>query len=223
MSAAALCRERNTFVSPTACLDGIGALQMPDAGIWRPVRLECWSGSRLEDVRIHQEHQENGVRLSVDIRPAGDAAGLTAAGAGCVAPGGHRPAIGNGRKRRGDCLERPCGAAAALVASRLRRQPLYRLLITLYAGGEAVDRQEKRIGLRTLTVSRKPDDYGEEFAFVVNGIKIFSMGADYIPEDSLYGRMTAGKTRRLLEDCVKANYNTIRVWGGGYYPPGVVF
>lgn len=193
--------------------------QMPDAGIWRPVRLECWSGSRLEDVRIHQEHQENGVRLSVDIRPAGDAAGLTAA-VQVVSPQGDTVLQSETEEKDGviawsGLVEQP----QLWWPHGYGGQPLYRLLITLYAGGEAVDRQEKRIGLRTLTVSRKPDDYGEEFAFVVNGIKIFSMGADYIPEDSLYGRMTAGKTRRLLEDCVKANYNTIRVWGGGYYPP----
>ena len=31
----------------------------------------------------------------------------------------------------------------------------------------------------------KKDEYGEEFAAVVNGVKIFSMGADYIPEDNI--------------------------------------
>ena len=30
--------------------------------------------------------------------------------------------------------------------------------------------------------------------------------ADYIPEDNIFSRVTA-------------NFNTIRVWGGGYYPP----
>lgn len=44
------------------------------------------------------------------------------------------------------------------------------------------------------------------------------MGADYIPEDNILSRVTPSRTRRLLEDCVAANYNTVRVWGGGYYP-----
>ena len=49
----------------------------------------------------------------------------------------------------------------------------------------AFGRVEKRIGLRTVTVSTKEDQYGEEFCFVVNGYKIFSMGADYIPQDNV--------------------------------------
>lgn len=44
------------------------------------------------------------------------------------------------------------------------------------------------------------------------------MGADYIPEEHLLGRRCEEKTRRLLEDCRLANFNVIRVWGGGFYP-----
>ena len=44
------------------------------------------------------------------------------------------------------------------------------------------------------------------------------MGADYIPEDHLLGRVTPETTRALLEKSKWANFNAIRVWGGGYYP-----
>ena len=44
------------------------------------------------------------------------------------------------------------------------------------------------------------------------------MGADYIPEEHLLGRSSPERTRQLLEDCKLANYNVIRVWGGGFYP-----
>jgi beta-mannosidase len=44
------------------------------------------------------------------------------------------------------------------------------------------------------------------------------MGADYIPEDHLLGRVTPETTRTLLEKAKWANFNSIRVWGGGYYP-----
>ena len=44
------------------------------------------------------------------------------------------------------------------------------------------------------------------------------MGADYIPEDHLLGRVTPKTTRTLLEKAKWANFNAIRVWGGGYYP-----
>ncbi len=44
------------------------------------------------------------------------------------------------------------------------------------------------------------------------------MGADYIPEEHLLGKRSREKTRQLLEDCKRANFNVIRVWGGGFYP-----
>ena len=47
---------------------------------------------------------------------------------------------------------------------------------------------------------------------------LFCMGGDYIPEEHLLGRRSEEKTRQLLLDCKRANFNVIRVWGGGFYP-----
>ncbi|MCD7955020.1 MAG: glycoside hydrolase family 2 protein [Lachnospiraceae bacterium] len=81
-----------------------------------------------------------------------------------------------------------------------------------------LDTWTRRIGLRTMTMHREKDQWGESFACQVNGVDIFSMGADYIPEDHLLGRVTEQTTRTLLEKAKWANFNAIRVWGGGYYP-----
>lgn len=98
-------------------------------------------------------------------------------------------------------------------------QPLYRAEVTLVDGdGQVLDIWSRRIGLRTMTMNREKDQWGECFAHEVNGVKIFAMGADYIPEDNILSRVTPERTRRLLEDAVAANHNCIRVWGGGYYP-----
>lgn len=98
-------------------------------------------------------------------------------------------------------------------------QPLYCAQVTLLdENGAVLDQWSRRIGLRTLTVNRDRDEWGECFAHEVNGVKIFAMGADYIPEDNIFSRITPERTRRLLEDAAAANYNCIRVWGGGYYP-----
>ena len=99
------------------------------------------------------------------------------------------------------------------------KQPLYTVKVTLKdENGEVLDVWERRIGLRTCTVSTEKDEWGSEFCFVVNGVKVFAMGADYIPEDHLLGRVNPEVTRKLLDKAVFANYNSIRVWGGGYYP-----
>ena len=120
-------------------------------------------------------------------------------------PGSYCPAASPRRKRWG-----PNGYGP---------QPLYELLIRLENPDERLVQEEKKtIGLRTLTVSREKDQWGREFAFTVNGVKIFAMGANYIPEDCVYSRITKERQAYLLEWAGRANFNCIRVWGGGYYP-----
>lgn len=99
------------------------------------------------------------------------------------------------------------------------KQPLYRAEVKLIGeNGTLLDRWNRRIGLRTMTINTQADEWGECFAHEVNGVKIFAMGADYIPEDNILSRVTKERTSRLLQDAVAANYNCVRVWGGGYYP-----
>src|SRR5699024_11751732 len=76
---------------------------------------------------------------------------------------------------------------------------------------------------RTMTMYVEKDQWGESFAHMVNGVTYFAMGGDYIPEEHLLGRLSSQKRRRLLEDARLANFNSIRVWGGGYYPDDEFF
>ena len=98
------------------------------------------------------------------------------------------------------------------------KQNLYTVTVNIYDGEHLLDSMTRRVGIRTITMDRTPDKWGERFCVRVNGVNIFAMGADYIPEDHLLGRVTPETTRKLLEKAVFANFNSIRVWGGGYYP-----
>lgn len=181
--------------------------RLPDAGIWRPIFLRTWDTARLENALMLQAHHDGVV--DVTIRP--EIAGESAWSAEITAPDG-------------EVLTLPETTATEQVIAiqnpqlwwpnGLGKQPLYRVTVRLATG----DTRTWRIGLRTMTVSREKDEWGEEFCHVVNGVKVFAMGADYIPEDNILARVTPERTRRLLEDCKAANFNAIRVWGGGYYP-----
>lgn len=103
-------------------------------------------------------------------------------------------------------------------ANGLGEHPLYTVETRLLTNGEETQIYKDRIGLRTFTVSRAKDQWGEEFAFMINGVKFFAMGADYIPEDCVYNRITRERMEYLVRSSVKAHYNCLRVWGGGYYP-----
>ena len=103
-------------------------------------------------------------------------------------------------------------------------QPLYTVKAELFdEAGSLLDVWERRIGLRTVTMNTDKDEWGNCFAHEVNGVKIFAMGADYIPEDNLFSRITKERTRKLLSDAAEANHNCIRIWGGGYYPDDYFF
>lgn len=181
--------------------------RLPDAGIWRPIFLRTWDTARLENALMLQAHHDGVV--DVTIRP--EIAGESAWSAEITAPDG-------------EVLTLPETTAAEQVITiehpqlwwpnGLGKQPLYRVTVRLATG----DTRVWRIGLRTMTVSREKDEWGEEFCHVVNGVKVFAMGADYIPEDNILARVMPERTHRLLEDCKAANFNAIRVWGGGYYP-----
>ena len=184
--------------------------RLPDAGIWRGVRIEFYD-SRLEEVRIHQDHKPDRAELEIRILTGAEQVAVELAD-----PDGTAIAemTGEAGKPVRLCVEQP----KLWWPNGLGDQPLYTLKITACSGGRTEDEKTLRIGLRTMTVSRKPDAWGESFALCCNGTDFFAMGGDYIPEDNLLTRMNREKTRRLLQDCRDCHFNTVRVWGGGIYP-----
>ena len=183
--------------------------RLPDAGIWREIRLEGIDQARLESVYVEQVHRDGKVTLNLRPDIDGCAEGCTLE-ATLTAPDGTVTAFEGGTLT----VEHP----QLWWPNGLGEHPLYTVNARLVANGREQDTWTGRIGLRTLTVSREKDEWGEEFCQMVNGVKVFAMGSDYIPEDNLLSRVTPERTRRLLEDAALANQNTIRVWGGGYYP-----
>ncbi len=186
--------------------------RLPDAGIWRDISLLGVDRARIRDVLVEQFHGDGQVTLRIHTHitrltdaPTETAVSVTAPDGTVLTGVGEHCEIGIADPQ----LWWPAGYG---------EQPLYRVEVVLSSGGEPLDAWNRRIGLRTMTVTREKRDYGETFSHCVNGVDVFAMGMDYIPEDNLLPRVTPARTRRLLEDARLANVNTIRVWGGGYYP-----
>lgn len=186
--------------------------RLPDAGIWRDISLLGVDTARIRDVLVKQFHEDGRAALEIDTHiirltdaPAEVRVSVTAPDGTLLTGAGETCRIEVPDPR----LWWPAGYGG---------QPLYRVEVELVSGGTRLDVWSRRIGLRTMTVSRVKSEHGESFSHCVNGVDIFAMGMDYIPEDNLLPRVTPERTRRLLEDARAANVNTIRVWGGGYYP-----
>lgn len=206
------CTQGFPFLRKAHCMSGWDwGPRLPDAGIWRSIALESVHTGRLLSVRIHQAHGREGVTLTFfpEIERYGE--GALSVRYSVETPDRRViPVQGDSVRIAQPQLWWPNGYGA---------QPLYTVRAELVdRDGRVVDTWARRIGLRTLTVDRSRDEWGESFAICVNGVSIFAMGADYIPEDNILRRITPERTRRLLEDAAAAHHNAIRVWGGGYYP-----
>ena len=228
--------EREIHAVPTGCWPGNQLVRkahcsfgwdwgpnLPDMGIWREVRLEAYTGLRLSEVQLHQELSEGEAVLTGVISLAGEEAKEPSAVRLCLYDG-------SGACVAQDFAPLKEGQRRAEITLHVKEPKLwwpamygepyvYRAVVTLEnSKASARERVEKTIGFRTLTVSRERDAYGREFCFVVNGVKIFAMGADWIPEDACIPSVTEERISYLLDSALRANMNCLRVWGGGYYP-----
>lgn len=186
--------------------------RLPDGGIFRGVSLTSYRYGRIHSWYVKQYHNPGEVVLSFDTE---------------IEQYGNMPL-----KKKitvcapdGQIFESDYGEDIVITNPKLwwpngyGNQPLYEITVRLFTEeGEVVDEQVKRIGLRSMKMKLQKDAFGESFYHEVNGVAIFAMGADYIPEDNLLGRRSRERTYQLLKRAKETNANCIRVWGGGYYP-----
>lgn len=192
--------------------------QLPDLGIWKNIYIEPIFDGKVTDFYVEQFHKEGDVTLSVQVETE------------CAEPSDLFQ-VHLYLKDETDRLvyEETRGLYPQQTftfqvenpelwwPNGYGRQPLYELGVLLTKENNVISSKIKKIGLRTLTIQKEKDGYGESFGFNINGIVIFATGANYIPEDNLLGRTSKERTKKLLESCIRANYNCIRIWGGGNY------
>ncbi|MFF5920781.1 glycoside hydrolase family 2 protein [Streptomyces flavochromogenes] len=186
------------------------------AGMWRPVRIERWSTARLAEVRPLVTVDDTTGHLELRIRAARTESGtdrpltLRATVAGVV---GETSFEGTETVLRLEVPEPelwwPRGYGS---------QPLYGLDVELLdEDGAPLDSWSRRIGFRDVTVDRSADAHGTGFTFVVNGVRIFARGVNWIPDDVLPSRVTPERYRARLTQAAAANIDLVRIWGGGIY------
>lgn len=193
---------------------------LPPSGITGNITIEGFSKAYIEDVEIIQQHGD-GVMLKVftDIQ--------------CLNYKGLKllikvsdPQMNIVYQEKIPINELRTAAEVEIAQPQLwfpngfeskRTQRLYTVEVSILYLDCAVDTKEYSIGLRTITLDTKPDEYGAQFAFFVNGVRIFAKGGNWIPSDSFVTRISDEKLEYLIKSCADANMNMIRIWGGGYY------
>lgn len=181
--------------------------RIPDMGIWKDVYLKDLSTPEILDIEILQRHFDGNVSLTVNAQTDSNCE----INIEIIAPNGNKFSAYNNKET---IIENPL----LWWPNGYGEQNLYTITVIAIVDGNIVDTKVKKIGLREIELIREPDEYGESFYHRVNGVSIFAMGACYVPEDNIMSRITKQRTEELMDKCLFANFNCIRVWGGGNYP-----
>lgn len=187
--------------------------QLPDTGIYEEPEIIAYDDIRLDNIWVRQNHSLGTNKVGLKVFTQG--VGIVDATITVKVTDPEGDVVYEGPEYNEIEIEDP----ELWWPNGYGEQPLYTVTVTAsdYYKKE-VNVLETRVGIRSLYVSRKSDEWGKEFAFVCNGVKIFARGADYIPSDCYLGRIDKDVIKRDIDAALFANYNCLRVWGGGFYP-----
>ncbi|MCI9142443.1 MAG: glycoside hydrolase family 2 protein [Lachnospiraceae bacterium] len=205
-----------TVLRKAACMFGWDwGLSLPDSGIWRNIRIEGYEKGRIDTTIISQEHLNE--KVLVKAKPV------------CRGTEGllFRMTLFGPEGEKLGVKECPAGNTVCFEVEQPRlwwpsgygEQPLYILLTELMTGDCVLDHRSQKIGLRQIELDRSDDEDGSKYSFTVNQIPVFCRGENMIIEDSVVTRTDRGRYQNMIENCLRSNVNSIRVWGGAYYPP----
>lgn len=98
-------------------------------------------------------------------------------------------------------------------------QPLSTVTARLTTEGWLVGEATRRVGFRTIRFDQSPDPdgTGSRFVLEVNGRPVFCKGANLVPADMIFQRADHDRYQKLVDLALEANFNFLRVWGGGLY------
>lgn len=96
---------------------------------------------------------------------------------------------------------------------------LYSYQLDYFENGVLADSRSGEFGIREVSyIERaKQTETGFTSQLLINGTPVFLKGANWIPLDIMTGCVTAEKYEQSIRLAKEANFNCLRVWGGGIY------
>jgi beta-mannosidase len=74
------------------------------------------------------------------------------------------------------------------------------------------------LGVRKVEVDQSPHPVqGRYFILKINNRPIFCKGGNWVPADMLHSTVTPERYRELVDLAIGANFNLLRIWGGGIF------
>lgn len=194
------------------------------SGIWRPVYLKVWNKAKINNIQIVQnELDEKEAKLTgnvsinssanqdVTIQIKNDGKVLYSEKASLK--------TGENSLSINYVIENP----KLWWTKGLGDQHLYNISTSILVENQIIETKETTIGLRTIKLVQKPDEFGKSFYFELNGVPVFMKGANHIPNDIFLNRVTPEIYEREIKTAAESNMNMLRVWGGGIYEDDVFY
>ncbi len=93
----------------------------------------------------------------------------------------------------------------------------YTVEVFLDTGGET-QQTCRKLGVRRIEIDQSPHPVEGRYCILkVNNRPIFSKGGNWVPADQLYSTVDETRCRELVDLALAANFNTLRIWGGGTF------
>jgi len=197
--------------------------RLVNVGIFRPAWLEWAEQARLDSAVVFPELSDDhrsakiccrafvenvtGANLPAKLR-------LTCAETGAAVEQDVTLASGTSRHDLAISIDNP----KLWWPRPLGGQPLYSVSATLLVDGRETGSITKRTAIRSVRIAQPPHPVaGKHFIIEINGRPTFLKGGNWVPPDMIYGKVDAAHFRRLVELAADANFNALRVWGGGLF------
>lgn len=204
-------------------------MRMLSMGIWKNVYINCYENKYIKDVEVQQEitWKEKGIPEDARLQIGIDLSAYHQDSNYFIEAkifGKNREILDQTRKEiDGQSthteLDLKVKSPQLWWPNGLGMPNLHTLELALIAPNrmDTVYRKEIRIGIREIKFINRKDQWGKSFYFLVNGYPIFAKGANYIPGEMILTKRGDKYFQKLFKDIKFANFNFLRVWGGGIY------
>ena len=196
--------------------------QLPPIGIWKDIRLEGYDEARISNLHFQQKHDSGNVTVEARVVVQRWEETPIAAVVRITTPNGENIEKDAAITMQGEVVVKvPIPNPELWWPNGYGGQPLYQVEVSLIRNDPSkeglLDQHRYQVGLRTIELRQKQDQWGRSFVFVVNGIPILCKGSNWIPADSFPTRITDEYLECLIRSAAETHQNMLRVWGGGFY------
>jgi len=199
------------------------APRLVGSGIWQPVELRCWTGSRVTSLQVHQQFGADSIRATINTHVRCD---VSASLHYFIddRPIGERKVDPSGSDTIGSTIQFAAGKTDLWWPEGSGKQPLHRIRVEVRdTKDKLLDEAQCTIGFHSVELRQDRDSIGRSFTFVINGVPLFMKGCNIVPPDMFPSRAGDSAWVALVADAQRAHMNMVRIWAGGVYPPDAFF